>query len=169
MEVDAPNLVGATPPPVSAKRANACVLGAGGESAMDRLARIAAAVYEPSDLEWLSAVIARWIRVGGAVSIDRVMRVPTTPKKRMKARRDYWLLEAAKTLPTSSSYTLSHSLAREFEVFLTRGVWHVWRQLEEPPPEASRLRAALFHVARATGGATVSAKTIERVLRLGQF
>jgi hypothetical protein len=55
-------------------------------------------------------------------------------------------------------------LAKHYQVFLTRGTWHVWRDSSEPPEGASALRAALFRVARAHNGRSLGHKQIRRIV-----
>lgn len=92
------------------------------------------------------------------------MGLPATPKKMALMRRNFYLAEAAQQIDCESSWQGAVILASELDKFLSRGNWRSWRELAAPPPEASRLRAALFHVAKAHAGRQLSPKQVDRIV-----
>lgn len=79
--------------------------------------------------------------------------------------RNFWIVEAAAQMPASSDFAQSNELEKEFNNFLSRGPWREWRDAGGPPSSASKLRAALFHVALENGGMSLSHKTFYRALK----
>ena len=79
--------------------------------------------------------------------------------------RNFWIVEAAGQLPASSVFALSNELEKELDIFMTRGPWKEWRDAGGPPDSASKLRTALFHVARENDDKSLSHKTFYRALR----
>ncbi|MBC7619475.1 MAG: hypothetical protein H7293_10915 [Candidatus Saccharibacteria bacterium] len=80
--------------------------------------------------------------------------------------RNFWIVEAAAQIPAASEFAQSKEMEKEFNNFLSRGPWKEWRDIGAPPPEASKLRFALFHIALENWcGQSLSYKTFYRVLR----
>jgi hypothetical protein len=102
--------------------------------------------------EILLAGVAAYLRHGGELSLERCLGIPppSACRRLALAKRDYWLGEARRYLegpPWSRSVALADA-ARHF----LGTIWPAWRDLDEPPPYASDLRAALFRAAKAAGG-----------------
>jgi hypothetical protein len=142
--------------------------GPGGEDVLDddsaRAARLIAGIGTSGDIAWMLERLATWARAGGIVSLERIMRLPQSPKAHLRLQRNRWLCEAAKYVKAPTSRGIAHALCDALNEFLSSGMWLAWRKLQEPPQDASALRRALFHVARCNGGAPISVKTINRVM-----
>lgn len=123
----------------------------------DRLSLLVRAVAGDSSAREAAADVllrgvAAYLRHGGELSLERCMGLPPPSARRRLAlaKRDYWLGEARRYLegpPWSRSVALADA-ARHF----LGTIWPAWRDLDEPPPYASDLRAALFRAAKAAGG-----------------
>ena len=111
---------------------------------------------------WLAAQI--WVSSGGKVSINRFLRLPTTGPALTRAGRDFWLRRAAEGLPQATKYALAYALQKELENFMTRGPWSIWKHSNHPPPEASELRKALFHVVKFSHEKLIEQRQIYRIL-----
>jgi hypothetical protein len=135
-----------------------------GQSPIDHAARLAAGQADPDALLWLQQGLAEWIREDGAMRLERCLRLPTTPARLRLLQRDFWLFEAARALECASSWHGAVQLAGELATFISRGPWRIWRNQPAPPDEASKLRRALFHVARLRGGRTLSEKQVYRIV-----
>jgi hypothetical protein len=142
--------------------------GPGGADTLDdqsaRAARLIAGIGTPADVEWMLERLATWARAGGVVSLERIMRLPQSPKAHLRLQRNRWLCEAVKYVKTPTSRGVAQALCDALNEFLSSGIWLAWRKLQEPPQDASALRRALFHVAKCNGGAPISVKTINRVM-----
>lgn len=132
--------------------------------AVQHASRLASGDVDAPTLAWVCDGVAVWIRACGALSLERCLRLPSTGRQMRKMRRDYWLAEAAKAVSARSTWLASVALETELRVFVSRGPWLVWREQANPPPDASQLRAALFHVAKEGDGHCLSARQIDRVL-----
>lgn len=126
--------------------------------------RVAAGDFAPDVLRWLRESFSGYVLTGGAVSMERCMHLPNTPTRVRLAQRDAWLRQAADLTERSNARGAAEVLADELDVFIARGPWRQWRELKEPPAEVSRLRAALFHVARLNEGKALSSKQVARVI-----
>lgn len=111
---------------------------------------------------WAAAVA--WVEGGAAVPIERHARMPTTASALLNAKRNSWLCRAADLMPGASAYARSQEVERELQRFITRGAWAHWSQHRTPPGDASDLRAALFHIAKANNGDYLSARQIYRII-----
>lgn len=114
------------------------------------------------DALWLAAQM--WIATGGNIPMHRFLRLPSTGPKLKQATRNFWLNRAAQMVPGPGPFQRACNLRRELETFTTRGPWRTWRDLAEPPEEASELRAALFWVLKNSAGEALSERQIYRVL-----
>lgn len=125
------------------------------------LASLAAAKRfdDPRVCEWVARGFCAFGRVGGVVPMERLFGLPTTEDKLAIARRNVWLRAAAQEVDSAAQ------LARELDTFLTRGPWRLWKDLQSPPTATSRLRTALFHVARSNGGEGLSERTVGEITR----
>lgn len=59
---------------------------------------IARGVNDPEADQWLRTGLRTWLRAGCAVPLQAVLRLPATPAAAARARRDYWLRQAAAAL-----------------------------------------------------------------------
>ena len=124
---------------------------------MDRMSRDAV------DALWLAAQM--WIGCGGKTPMHRFLRLPSTGPKLALATRNFWLNRAARMVAGDGSFQRACALQHELETFATRGAWRAWRDLAEPPAEASELRTALFWALKHNSGRTLSERQIYRLLR----
>ena len=118
-----------------------------------------------SEGRWLRNGMAAWLRSGCTKSLERCLHLPGTRAERKRMLRNFWIVEAAAQLPASSVFAQSKELEKELEIFMTRGPWRDWHDAGGPPPGASKLRTALFHVARENDDKSLSHKTFYRALR----
>ena len=118
-----------------------------------------------SVVSWLRNGMAAWLRSGCTKSLERCLHLPGTRAERKRMLRNFWIVEAAAQLPALSVFAQSNELAIELDIFVTRGPWKEWREAGGPPPGASKLRTALFHVARENDDKSLSHKTIYRALK----
>lgn len=91
-----------------------------------------------------------FFRAHGTVPMERCLGLPPPSARRAfaLAERDYWLAVAHRLCDGATEWKRSQSLAVELQRFQAV-IWPAWRDLDEPPPEASRLRSALFHAMHA--------------------
>jgi hypothetical protein len=69
-----------------------------------------------------------------------------------QAKMDHHLLEAWRTFKDATrEWRLGEDLGAEVGAFI-RAQWPGWKDLDEPPPKATPLRAALFRAAKAVDG-----------------
>jgi hypothetical protein len=115
----------------------------------------------PEIRRWLQDGVQRWIRAGGAIDLQRALRLPASPARLV---RDHWLRLAAAELAAEGAGDLPRRLAVEWARFVSRGPWLSWRARPQPPQDASRLRAALFHATWASGGRTLAHRRLREVL-----
>lgn len=123
----------------------------------DRMSR------DAMDALWLAAQM--WLATGGKIPMHRFLRLPSTGPKLKQATRNFWLNRAARMVAGDGPFQRACALQHELETFATRGAWRAWRDLAEPPVEASELRAALFWVLKHNDGSTLSARQIYRLVR----
>ena len=134
--------------------------------AIEFAARCASGSDGESEGRWMRNGLAAWLRSGCTKSLERCLHLPSTEAERKRMLRNFWIVEAAAQMPASSEFAQSKELEREFNNFLSRGPWKAWRDIGEPPPGASKLRAALFHIAHENrDGKSLSYKTFYRALR----
>lgn len=102
--------------------------------------RSAAAV----DALWLAAQL--WLANGGAIPINRYLKLPATRQQLMNASRNLWIVRAAALVPEIGAFQKAGRIALELSNFVSRGQWSTWKSLDSPPSDASELRVALFGV-----------------------
>lgn len=132
--------------------------------AIDLAAEVAAGALNSEAHKWLRDGFAAWVGLGGAVPLERCLHLPSTPRRARLAKRNYWLIEAARALGGANSWSISVALAAELDDFLSRGAWRTWKDLAEPPEGASQLRTALFHVAKANDGRSLTPRHVSRCI-----
>jgi hypothetical protein len=113
-----------------------------------RAQRVARGEADANDAEWLSKGFAAFLASGGAVPLERCLRLPRNDSALRRACRNYWLCRAWEALDDQASpWRRSEKLATIVREFKSRQ-WPRWRALEQPPATASEVDAALFHAFR---------------------
>ena len=124
----------------------------------------------PDTIAWLRRGAATTLRSGADVSLDRALRLPTTPAAWRRFQRDLHLHAAADALQETDTHpNLARELTREWNTFVTRGPWLSWQDAGGPPESASRLRAALFYASRANGGRVLCEKHVKSIISRGNL
>lgn len=118
---------------------------------------------EAADALWLAARM--WLETGGAVTMNRFLRLPATGAQLKKATRNRWLRKAADTLAEPSPFNRACELERELDTFISRGPWLTWRDLSHAPEGCSDLRRCLFYVAKFNDGKGLTGRTIYQALK----
>lgn len=115
----------------------------------ERAQRVASGHVGAQDLDWLSKGFSAFLANGGALPLERCLRLPWKDGALRRASRDYWLRRAWKLVAEDlSPWRRSELLAATVRGFSGRQ-WPRWRGLQAVPPEASELEAALFQAFRA--------------------
>lgn len=130
---------------------------------MEMLGLVAAGSFDARTLAWVQRGMAAYMRAGGEVQFERCFHLPNTFARRRLMQRNVWLAEAAKHVSCTSSWLGAVALVDELNTFLSRGLWNAWRDLPQPPEGASELRTALYHVAKANDGKSLSVKQVHRI------
>jgi hypothetical protein len=117
-----------------------------------------------SDLVLLQKGVDTWLNAGGALPLERCLGLPSTHTRVRKFRRDHWLCKAASMIDADGSTTGSQKLEAEWNKFLSRGPWFIWREESEPPPEATPLSQALFWATRYNRSESLTARHIARIV-----
>ena len=129
--------------------------------------RIARGQHDEHAHQWLQKGFAAWLRCSGTVPLHQCLALPSSESKLERSRRDQWIVTAAACIDARSAWSAANELAAELERFITRGPWRVWCDAKCPPADASQLRSALFYIASANDGKSLSAKQIHRVIGHG--
>jgi hypothetical protein len=115
----------------------------------ERAQRVASGHIGAEDLDWLSKGFAAFLANGGALPLERCLRLPWKDGALRRACRDYWLRRAWKQAGTElSPWRRSEVLAAAVRSFANRQ-WVRWRGLQAIPAGAGELEEALFHAFRA--------------------
>jgi len=134
------------PEPVRAAADEGAVL----QEEFERAQRVASGQIGAQDLDWLSKGFAAFLANGGALPLERCLRLPWKDGALRRACRDYWLRRAWKLVGGElSPWRRSEVLALTVRNFSSRQ-WVRWRGLQGVPPEAGDLESALFHAFRAS-------------------
>ena len=116
---------------------------------LERAQRVASGQIEAQDLDWLSKGFSAFLASGGALPLERCLRLPWKDGSLRRACRDYWLRRAWILLDAAlSPWRRSEALAELVRGFESRH-WTRWRALQSPPVDAGELETALFHAFRA--------------------
>jgi hypothetical protein len=111
--------------------------------------RVASAQIGAQELTWLSKGFAAFLANGGAVPLERCLRLPSKDGGLRRALRDHWLRRAWKAVEGEiSPWQRSEVLACAVRDFSSRQ-WARWRLLAEAPEDASPVELALFHALKA--------------------
>jgi hypothetical protein len=130
--------------------------------ALDRLARIAAGRLTPADMRWLSAGARAFLDASGQAPLEQCLRLPTTPARVRRAKRDAALLQLGEGM-SGRPWNDALQLADELEQFATEQ-WTTWCARRAPPLEASERDQLLFRVLVLTRGRPMGERQIARVL-----
>ena len=124
--------------------------GAALQEEFERAQRVASGQIGAQDLDWLSKGFAAFLANGGALPLERCLRLPWKDGALRRACRDYWLRRAWKLVGGElSPWRRSEVLALTVRSFTGRQ-WMRWRGLQSVPAEAGELESALFHAFRAS-------------------
>lgn len=95
-------------------------------------------------IKWVQDGIRRWRDGGGAFSLERALRLPTTHRQLFKGYRDAYLILAAKSVTDSADpWTMAAELERHVRHFLSHR-WPAWKRYKSPPEHASTVEKMLF-------------------------
>jgi hypothetical protein len=115
----------------------------------ERAQRVANGQVESSDLAWLSKGFRAFLASGGALSLERCLRLPRNDGELRRASRDYWLRRAWSLLDGDlSPWRRSEELAAALRAFES-DLMPKWSALSEAPPDATELELAMFNAFRA--------------------
>lgn len=127
--------------------------------------RLADGGLTESDRTLLQKGVDAWLNAGGAIPLERCLGLPSTHARVRRFRRDHWLCRAASLIEADGVSTGAQKLEAEWNKFLSRGPWSIWRDDAEPPPEASQLSRALFWATRYNRSESLKHRHIERIVR----
>lgn len=140
-------------------------LGRGGDS-VARMLSVAIARLDPQVVQWLQEAAQTWLNADGRLGFDRCLRLPTTPARVRRARRDLWLSKVVEAMSSDTLWGRCKLAGAMLSAFETRGAWRVWRDRLDPPSGAAGIEAAMFYVLRCSDGSSaLSARQIHRVVR----
>jgi hypothetical protein len=146
--------------PAERARANAML-----HDEFERAQRIANGQVESSDLAWLSKGFHAFLASGGALSLERCLRLPRNDGELRRAARDYWLRRAWRLLGADlSPWQRSEELAAALNTFES-GLWRQWRSLAETPVRATEIEAAMFNAFRAHNRIPTTAMQLHNIAR----
>ncbi len=131
---------------------------------MDLAWRVAAGQFNESVLDTLQRGFAAFVDAGGAVPLERCLRLPRSNARFRLAQRDRWLVEVARSIGGITSWARSAAVSNELDTFLARGAWRAWRDMQDPPAGTSNLRVALFYTAKFNDGKGLSTKQVSRIV-----
>lgn len=115
---------------------------------LERAQRVASGQISAEDLDWLSKGFSAFLANGGALQLERCLRLPWKDGALRRACRDYWLRRAWKlAAPELSPWRRSEVLAGLVRTFASRQ-WVRWRSLQSAPASTGELEAALFYAFR---------------------
>lgn len=111
----------------------------------ERAQRVASGQIGAADLAWLVKGFRAFLANGGALSLERCLRLPRNDGELRRASRDYWLRRAWNLLDRElSPWRRSEELATALRTFETTQ-WPRWSALSEPPAAATEIEAAMFN------------------------
>lgn len=134
------------------------------DSPLMALARFAAGIATDADLRLMRTAIDGYLSNSGTIPLERYLRLPNTHTAWRKSRRDSWLCKAAELIEADGHWTAAQKLEAEWNRFLTRGSWQVWRDDDAPPEYATPLSEALFYATRLNRSQSLNAKQISRIV-----
>lgn len=138
-------------------------MGTHSDDHLELAERVAAGALDAAAMRWVCQGFGAYLKAGGSVPLERCFGLATTPAKLRMTRRNAWLASAVLEVQGSSTSMRVASLVAEYNRFLG-WQWRAWRELSEPPAGTSRLRHALFHIARANDGNSLSPRQVSRIV-----
>ncbi len=122
------------------------------------------------DLCQLRLAAKAWVKSNGEVSMERALKLPTTPEKHRQSQRDRWLVEAIKLLPEyhlprseKSNQAVIDRLELEWKEFVCRSaMWRLHRDNGEPPRDTAPFLRCLFFATSLNRGEALGGKQIKR-------
>lgn len=127
--------------------------------------RMVAGDGDPILLQWFRSGLSAWMRDEGGMPMECYLGLHLTPAKRLNLKRNEWINAAAMLVDARSAWGRACELSEQLDIFLSRGPWLAWSDLSQPPPDASNLRAALFHIAKTNHGKPLGAKRIHDIFK----
>ncbi|MDP1649652.1 MAG: hypothetical protein Q8M01_15830 [Rubrivivax sp.] len=129
-------------------------------------ARLARGEVDAEALRWMRDGFAAWSRAGGEVSLERCLRLRSTPFQRRVRQRNAWLSELARLVDAEPGEgPIARRVHGAWESFLSRGPWRSWRDLDTPPAGAAELHVALYWCSKFNDGDSLSVWHIHDLLR----
>ena len=108
--------------------------------------RIADGQFNESVQLALQRGFSAFVDAGGAVPLERCLRLPRSAAGFRLTQRDRWLVEVARSTEGKTAWARCVAVSQALDVFLSRGSWHAWRDLQDAPPGTSNLRrGAVLH------------------------
>lgn len=129
---------------------------------MDLAGLVAAGQFDEAVKEKLKKGFATYINGGGTITLERSLRLTRGNKSLRKAQRNLWLVEVARSTEGKTPWARCVATSNTLDTFISRGIWHAWRNRDDPPAGTSNLRVALFYAAKFNEGKGLSAKSISR-------
>lgn len=123
---------------------------------------VAAGQFDESVRGVLRRGFAAFIDAGGAVPLERCLRLPVSAKRFRRMQRDQWLTEVVRSTDGGTPWARYVGASAALDAFLSRGQWRAWCDVQDPPAGTSNLRVALFYTAKFNDGEGLSPKQIER-------
>lgn len=124
-------------------------------------ARLADGKATVADLAWVGRAFSAFLCGNGTISLERCLRLPSTPTAWRIFHRNTWLCKAAFLIEGSGP----KQLETEWNTFISRGFWQSWRVDEHPPEYATALNEALFYATRLNRSESLGEKQIDRITR----
>jgi hypothetical protein len=149
--------------PFAAPAATAAQEGAVLHEEFERAQRVASGQLAAEDLDWLSKGFAAFLACGGALPLERCLRLPWKDGALRRACRDYWLRRAWRIVGTElSPWRRSEVLAVAVRGFSSRQ-WGRWRSLQCAPAGATQLEVVLFNAFRACDRVPATAMQLHNI------
>jgi hypothetical protein len=120
--------------------------------------------FRDIDLALLQKGFDIYLNAEGAIPLERCLGIPSTHTGWRKLRRDSWLRRAALLINDDGITTGSQKLKFEWDLFISRGPWNLWRDDAEPPPDATPLSEALFWATRLNRSESLTDRQIARIV-----
>ena len=131
------------------------MIDAAASDPLDLARRAASGQFDDAVLSWLQRGMAACLNADptSPLQLERCLRLPRSRVKWKKARRDFWIFQAARAIGgNATTWTLALKVSAELQAFRARGPWRTWCTRQEAPAGATSLHAALFYVCRFSDG-----------------
>lgn len=129
---------------------------------MDLAWRVASGQFTEDVQERLRKGFAAFVDAAGEVPLERCLRLPKSNSGFRLAQRKRWLAEVAKSTDAPTCWARCVATSAALDAFLSRGAWHAWNHLQDPPQGTSQLRVALFYTAKFNDGKGLSPRQVSR-------